>query len=213
MDNKEITKLVAIQRRLDTKAIQTLLGICTGIAADDVITEKEVYFLKTWLTEHAEITKNWPGSAIAKRIDDILADGIITSEEREDLLELLRDITGNHFAETGAAIQETASLPIEDDPSIYFRNMSFCFTGRFIFGTRAACERTILGLGGTAVDNVGKHLNYLVIGALIEPNWVHTSYGRKIEAAIKHKEAGEELAIISELQWTQAIADRARFPT
>lgn len=190
--------------------MQTLLGICTGIAADDVITDKEVLFLKTWLNEHSESTAFWPGSSIAKRVDDILADGIITKEEREDLLNLLRDITGNHFSETGSAVPESPTLPFDDDPSIYFRNMSFCFTGRFFYGTRPACERVILNMGGTAVDNVSKKLDYLVIGALIEPTWAHTSFGRKIESAMKHKEMGSEIAIVSEQQWTQAVADCAR---
>lgn len=29
--------------------MQTLLGICTGIAADNHINDSEIHFLKTWL--------------------------------------------------------------------------------------------------------------------------------------------------------------------
>ena len=202
--------LYATQHRLDTRAMQTLLGICTGIAVDDHINDKEIVFLKTWLNENSSVAEYWPGSSIAARIDTILADGIITQEEKEDLLSLLRDITGNNFSETGAAASDAPALPIDDDPSIYFRNMLFCFTGRFFYGTRPACERVILNMGGMAVDNVSKKLNYLVIGALIEPSWAHTTYGRKIESAMKHKEAGSEISIVSEQQWTQAVADCAR---
>lgn len=203
-------KLYAIQHRLDTKAMQTLLGICTGIAADEQINDKEIIYLKTWLTENNETARTWPGSAIAGRIDAILADGVITQDEKLDLLGLLRDITGNRFSETGAAAPESPMLPIDDDPSIYFRNMTFCFTGGFFYGTRAACERVILSLEGTAVDRVSKKLDYLVIGALIEPSWAHGTYGRKIEAAVKYQQDGSEIAIVSEQQWTQAIADYAR---
>lgn len=197
----------ATRNRLDTRAMQSLLGICTGITADDQICDKEVIFLNTWLADHPATVKNWPGSSIAGRINSILADGIITNEEKEDLLGLLRDITGNKFSETGAAMPDGPALPIDDDPSIYFRNMSFCFTGKFFYGTRAACERAILNLEGMAVDNVSKKLDYLVIGALIEPSWVHTTYGRKIEAAMKYQQDGSEIAIVSEQQWTQAIQD------
>ena len=202
--------LYATQHRLDTRAMQALLGICTGIAVDDHINDKEIVFLKTWLNENSSVAEYWPGSSIAARIDTILADGIITQEEKEDLLSLLRDITGNNFSETGAAAPDAPAPPIDDDPSIYFRNMLFCFTGRFFYGTRPACERVILNMGGMAVDNVSKKLNYLVIGALIEPSWAHTTYGRKIESAMKHKEAGSEISIVSEQQWTQAVADCAR---
>ncbi len=200
----------AIRNRLDTRAMQTLLGICTGIIADDQVEDKEILFLKTWINEHQSVLQHWPGSAIGKRIDDILADGIITREERDDLLELLRGITGNNFGETGAAAPEAPALPIDDDPSIFFRNMSFCFTGKFFYGTRAACERAILNLGGIAVDTIGKRLDYLVIGALIEPTWAHTTFGRKIESAMKHKRSGAEIAIVSEQQWTYAMADANR---
>lgn len=210
MTRDNAAALYATQHRLDTRAMQTLLGICTGIAADEHIHDKEILFLKTWLNENSNIAQYWPGNAIAKRVDDILVDGIITQEERKDLLSLLRDITGNNFSETGAAAPEGPALPIDDDPSIYFNNMLFCFTGRFFYGTRPACERVILSLGGMAVDNVSKKLDYLVIGAMIEPSWANTTYGRKIESAIKLKEAGSEITIVSEQQWTQAIADRAR---
>lgn len=190
--------------------MQTLLGICSGICADNTINEKEVVYLKTWLNENSGVAEHWPGSTIARRIDNILADNIITHDELKDLLDMLRGITQNHFSETGAATPETPALPIDNDPSIYFRHMTFCFTGKFFFGTRAACERAILHLGGTAIDNVSGKLDYLVIGGLIQPVWVHTTYGRKIESAMKHKASGVELAIVSEQQWTHAIADAAR---
>lgn len=200
----------ATKHRLETRAMQTLLGICSGICADDKIDEKEVIYLKTWLNDNRAVAEYWPGSTIVNRIDNILTDSIITHEELEDLLELLRGVTQNHFSETGAAAPESPALPIDDDPSIYFRNMSFCFTGKFFYGTRAACERAILGLGGMAIDGVSSKLDYLVIGGLIQPAWIHTTYGRKIESAMKHKTSGSEIAIVSELQWTQAIADAAR---
>jgi hypothetical protein len=40
--------------------------------------------------------------------------------------------------------------------------------------------------------------------------WVNTTYGRKIEKAVEQRDSGLELAIISEQQWFQAIADAAR---
>lgn len=202
--------IYATQHRLDTAAMQTLLGICTGISADELIHDKEIIFLKTWLKEHAAVAMHWPGSTIAGRIDAILADGIISQDERENLLALLREITGNHFSETGAALPESPALPIDDDPSIYFRHMTFCFTGNFYFGTRAACERAILRMGGTAMDRVSKKLNYLIIGGLIEPTWAHGTFGRKIEQAMHYKERDADITIASEQQWTQAIADAAR---
>lgn len=200
----------ATSNRLLSRSVNQLIGICDGIAADDTIIDKEVIFLRTWLNEHQGVTKVWPGSLIADRVDAILADGIITAEERADLLDTLRKLSGNQFEHTGSAMPDTPSVPIDDDPSIFFKNMSYCFTGRFIFGTRAACERTILELGGMAVDNITKRLDYLVVGSMIEPLWANTTFGRKIEKAMLYKDEGSELAIVSERQWSDALKDAVR---
>lgn len=193
--------------------MQTLLGICTGLTADGIVTDREVHFLKTWLNDNPQTTQHWPGSTIAQRVQDMLQDGKITEEERADLIDLLTQLTGTHFAETGSAAPDAPALPIDDDPSIYIRHMTFCFTGRFYFGTRAACERAILKHGGTAVDTISKKLDYLVIGGMIEPAWAHTTYGRKIEKAVQYQQDGSELIIVSEQQWTAAIMDAHRIAT
>lgn len=199
--------LGAIRNRQLAKAAQTLIGICMGIAADGAVHDREVLFLSTWLADNPDVTQEWPGSELGRRVKAILADGIITPDERADLLETLQQLTGNFFSETGAAAPEGPALPIDDDPCIIFGNRCFCFTGRFLYGTRASCERTILRLGGMAVDTVSRKLDYLVIGTLIEPQWINTTYGRKIEKAIACQQEGAELAVVSERQWTAALAD------
>lgn len=199
--------LKAIEIRKIQKATENLLGICSGLAADGYISESEVHFLRNWISNNADIADDWPGCVIAQRVNAILEDGIITAGERQDLLETLQELTGNRFSETGTAATDAPTLPVDDDPSIFFRDMTFCLTGRFLWGTRAACERAILNLEGTVVDTVTKGLDYLVIGAMIEPQWAHTTYGRKIETAVKYKGLGVDLTIISEQQWTSAIND------
>lgn len=202
--------IYSIKHRQLVKSVQTLAGICAGITADMNINEHEVQFLSTWLAEHPEATSCWPGNVIADRVRTIMEDGVITADERFDLLETLQSVGGHNFENTGSAGPDAPSIPIDDDPSIFFKNMSFCFTGRFIYGTRAACERTILKLGGMAVDSVGMRLDYLVVGSMIEPQWINTTYGRKIESAMRHKQHGAELAIVSERQWTEALKDASR---
>ena len=202
-----IATLVSIQHRLLTKAAQTLIGICGGITSDGAVHDREVQFLSTWLAENPEVSKTWPGCEIARRVRAIMADGVITAEERADLLETLQQLSGNYFDGTGAAAPEAPALPFDDDPCIIFRHRAFCFTGRFLFGTRAACERAILQLGGTAVDTVSKRLDYLVIGTMIEPQWINTTFGRKIEKAVACRDDGGEIVIVSERQWTAALAD------
>lgn len=190
-----------------TRATQSLIGICSGITADGALQDRELQFLSTWLTQNPNVTAVWPGSEIAARIRDVMADGIVTADERADLLLMLQNISGNFFSDTGAASEDGPALPLDDDPSIFFKNMSFCFTGQFIFGTRAKCERAVLARGGMPIDGVTKRLNYLVIGTMIAPQWINTTYGRKIEKAAGYRDEGCELVIVSERQWTAALAD------
>lgn len=200
----------AIQTRMIRKATEHLLGICAGLTADNHISADEVMYLKNWLSNHPEVTDEWPGKVIAARVTAILEDGMITAAESYDLLDTLRQLSGNHLHETGTAAADQPILPIDDDPSIYFQNMSFCLTGKFIFGTRAACERLILRVGGTVVDTITQRTNYLIIGGLIEPQWAHTTYGRKIEKAVQYKAAGVDIIIASEQQWTEQMLDVSR---
>ena len=198
----------AIQHRALTRAAQTLMGICQGLLADGQLHDREIQFLSLWLRENTEAAQSWPGDQIARRVTEILADGVITDAERSDLLQLLEQLTRVDFLDTGAATPDGPTLPIDDDPSIVFNGRTFCFTGTFIFGTRPACERVVLKLGGTAADSVSRRLDYLVIGALASPQYFNTSYGRKIEKAVALQKEGDcELAIVSEQQWTAAMAD------
>lgn len=202
-----IPTIKAIQQSTDTRKLQTLLGICSGLSADSVLNDKEISYLHAWLIDNKSIIDVWPANVIYKRIETIKKDGVITDDERSNLIALLQEISGNTFSSTGAVTHEVAGIEYETDPDIVFTNTLYCFTGEFIFGTRAKCERTILNLGAMAVSNVSGNLDYLVVGSRISENWINTSYGRKIEKAIQLKTNGSNLAIISEKQWIDAITD------
>lgn len=197
--------LGAIQHRQLTRAAEHLLGLCSGLIADGQLADQEVIFLSNWLNDYADVTTVWPGKVIAQRVRAVMADGVITAEERQDLLETLRGVCGYQFDETGAAEPSVAAIPFDDEPHVLFQDRTFCFTGRFLFGTRAGCERAVLQRGGVAVDNVTSKLEYLVVGTLIEPTWANTSYGRKIQKAIEYAEKGHGIAIIPEKAWAEAL--------
>ena len=208
--NAEFAIAKSMQQRALTKAAQTLLGICAGISADGHISDREITYLRTWLAENADVSAVWPGSALVRRIDEILADGVVTQDERDSLLASLQQLSGTHFAETGSSTPEAPAVPIDDDPSIFFRNMTFCFTGNFHYGTRANCERAVLKLEAMPVDNVTGKLDYLVVGSIIEESWANTTYGRKIEKALERRQRYGQPAIVSEIQWIKAMEEEVR---
>lgn len=201
---------IAIQKALQNqnikKATEHLLGICHGITADQMLNDSEIIFLNTWIKQNQDVVSTWPGKTIARRIHEILADGIITDEERASLLITLEQACSSDFLNTGDTEAQPADIPFDDDPHIIFPDNTFCFTGEFLFGTRAACHRAVEKLTARTKDNITTDIDYLVIGSRINSNWKHTSFGRKIETAVKYIDKGHGIAIVSEQQWIEALS-------
>jgi len=198
-------KILSIEHRRATRAMEHLLGMITGMVADLQLQKAEIQFLSTWLAEHEEVTSTWPGFVIARKVEEVMADGIITTVEQEHLLQVLRDLASTDFSLTGSSSPEVTTLPIDDAVSVEIRNAGVCHTGEFMFGTRAACERVTLKGGGMPLDSVSRSTDVLVVGTRVSPNWAHTSYGRKIQKAAQLQENGHPIEIISERRWLEAL--------
>ncbi|HAT4610927.1 TPA: NAD-dependent DNA ligase, partial [Citrobacter freundii] len=67
------------------KLFANLISIIDGIVADGIVREEEVLYLDTWLLEAKQIIHNGVIKSLSARVSDILADGIITTEERNEL--------------------------------------------------------------------------------------------------------------------------------
>ena len=198
-------KQAATDQRILKRSCESLLGICAGLLADGHLSNEEIRFLDTWLADNEDIAFSWPGEVLVKRIRDVLADGLITEEERDYLKSSLSELIGGTIEETGATSGVATRLPIDDIDGIQIQNNSFCFTGNFLYGTRPACHKAVEERGGTASSSVKMNLNYLVIGTLSSREWAHTSHGRKIEKAIDYKNKGRSVLIISEEQWVKYL--------
>lgn len=195
-----------IKNREISKSFSQLSGIVSGIVADGHLNDMEIMYLRTWLTENSALRETWPASVIWRRISEAMQDGVIDDQEREQLLDCLTQLATDRFAETGSSTAEPLPLPIEDSVTITPDGATFCLTGTFVFGTRAACERLTLSAGGSVADAVSKNVDILVIGTLVSPAWHQTSYGRKIERAMQLQEAGHPIEIISEARWVAALS-------
>ena len=205
MATEDIGTILAMQKRSQSKAVELLLGLVTGIVADKHLHDMEITFLTHWLAENEYAASVWPGCVIAQRLQEVIADGIVTDEERTHLLATLQQMAVTDFANTGSAAPEVMHLPLQDDDHVDMRDQHICLTGDFIFGTRAACEKISTSIGALPVGNVTKKVTYLIIGTNVSPNWAHTSYGRKIEQAMSMREKGHPIRIISERRWHTAM--------
>lgn len=190
------------------KACAQLLGLIAGITADGHLHDLEIQFLRTWLAEKRSEGQHWLNDQISQHIEHIMADGVVTEAERTDLMAALQAAAGVTFADTGCVTPETMAFPA-DDCEVIFEGSTFCLTGPFLFGSRVACEAATEAVGGTCVGSVTKKTRYLVIGdAGASKSWKQASYGQKIDSAMKLKEQGHLIHLITECSWVASLEKR-----
>lgn len=208
MEQQDPGVIKAIATRELNKAVEHMIGLVSGMIADRNLHDLEIQYLRTWLTEHSKVTQTWPGFVVARKVEEVLADGVITEREREHLMEVLTQIAATDFGVTGSSSPEVASLPINDAVTVELRNAGVCHSGEFLFGTRASCERLTMKAGGMPVDAITKKTDVLVVGTRVSPHWAHTSFGRKIQKAVELQNDGHPIEIISERRWIEVAAGR-----
>lgn len=191
------------RKNIDDRQIDTLIGISKGLVADGKIHQAESEFLLSWLIQSRQSSDNPVIINLFDKVDAMLEDGVLDSEESSELLTLLHKIAGDP-SEIGELAKPT-SLPINDPmPPITFKDMTFLFTGTCAYGTRKQCQTAIESLGGKNVMSVTKTLDYLILGTYVTDSWAHETYGRKIEKAMNYRDEGVQLAIVTEEYWANA---------
>lgn len=202
--NKQYAVAVATDARLLRRGTESLIGIASGMIADGELNNREIQFLSLWLSENQALATTWPGEVIYKRVREVLADGVITEDERDYLQTSLTELVGGAFCDDGAIASAATDLPVDVNAVVEIPSSAFCFTGQFLFGTRSACEQTVTQRGGR-IASVGRKLDFLVIGELSSRDWKYSSFGTKIESAMKLKQEGVPMAIVTEAQWVRAL--------
>src|SRR5688500_11562803 len=81
--------------RVAERAISELLGLCKGMVCDGVVTEGEAEGLRRWMRANPHAAGSYPANVLGRRLLQIFEDGRADEEERLDLLELLRSLTGD----------------------------------------------------------------------------------------------------------------------
>ncbi len=203
-------------RRLAARSVDELIGICKGIAADGIVNSAEADFLVNWLDSNRPIMDVWPVNVLSLRVEKMLENNCIDELERKELFKLLTDIVGETGKcevvnrTTGEVAENISSpsmtLPLDKPaPEVFFEGKLFCFTGKFFYGTRKRCEADILDRGGQSKSRITRETDYLVIGLIGSSEWLHSTYGTKIENAVKLKDNGSLISIVSEDHWAMHL--------
>lgn len=178
--------------------LHLLNGLCKGLISDRTLSEEEVRYLDWWLTQNGALKSNYPGKELYALVKEILSDGIITTEESENLHKALVDFTGCDLA-NGVVDGLSTKLPLDNTVEVSVENKTFCLTGVFLAGKRAHVEDLIKRNNGLISSGITKKIDFLVIGTLSSRDWKFSSHGRKIEKAVSYRDdEGAKLKIISE---------------
>jgi NAD-dependent DNA ligase len=170
------------------------------------LVEAEVRFLADWLDRHRHIADQWPAVVLYKRIQEVLADGVMDSVEERDLLATLLDWTGAPVLGESAASMSTALLLDDPPPALTFGGWTYCFTGKFACGTRGQMEQVVRSLGAKVCTAPTLKTNIVVIGSIGSRDWIHSTHGRKIESAVAMRERGHRIALVGEEHWYATVS-------
>ena len=188
-----------------TSSVQVLHGVLHGILANNQISNEEIRQLEVWMQAHNVLRGTYPFDEIYSLVSSILADGVVTEDERN----LLKAFFA-HFIDTKdsynlntielAQLQEQYDVQgvCAKDPDISFPGHIFCFTGTSARAKRDEIAAEILARGGIFRNSVTKKTEYLIIGADGNPCWAFSCYGRKVETAVAMRKAGGRIVIVNE---------------
>ncbi|APG04930.1 hypothetical protein BJI69_14205 [Luteibacter rhizovicinus DSM 16549] len=191
--------------RMD-RSTNELLGICRGILADGEVNRTEAKFLLDWLDRHVEFAQHFPYNVLYPRVAEALADGVLDLDEERDLLEALTATVGGEIAHPNGANSLSTELPYDEPlPTILHSASVFVVTGTFTFGKRAAVCEAIEARHGVVRAAVSGSTDYVIVGEIGSRDWLHSSYGRKIQEAADFRQQGKMISIVPERHWSGSL--------
>jgi hypothetical protein len=189
-----------------SRSVDELIGICRGILADGEVNQSEAAFLLDWLDRHREFAHAFPFSTLYPRVQDALADGVLDLDEQRDLLEALSSTVGGEVAAPDGLASLSTELPYDDPcPTILYAASAFVVTGVFTYGKRRAVQYAIESRGGVVRAAVSAKTDYVVVGEVGSRDWLHSSFGRKIQEAMDFRQLGAMISIVPERHWAGSL--------
>lgn len=165
-----------------TLCIQILDGLIKGIICNNEINDSEILNLQCWLSDNDYLKGVYPYDKVVNAIEKILADGIITDDEKIYL--------SQEFDEILNPSASCNTLDLEDK--------TFCLTGDFKTGTKSEIEKKLSAKGAVKKNSVSGKLDFLFVGGFGSEAWKYGNIGGKIAKAQELQEKGKNIQIISE---------------
>ncbi len=85
------------------KSVNSLLGLVEGIAIDSKINGAEIGFLQAWLNDHRIKSARHPFNELFPVVEQAVADGVLTDDERADIVWLCKRLTSTEYFNAATA--------------------------------------------------------------------------------------------------------------
>lgn len=197
------------RERANDRLVAELLGVCKGIVADGAVSEGEALGLRRWVQGHPDVAIGYPGQVLADRLLEIFADGYVSPDERQELAELLNDLTGEPPEQAPPTNRTATALLDVPPPTIIFDAREFVFAGRMLYASRRQCEQEVRDRGGRVAAQVTRKTHYLVVGPIGSAAWIQSAPGTELLRAADLRQAGAPVRIVAEDVWLQAMVESA----
>jgi hypothetical protein len=200
-----IGRILTSERRVATRNMDELIGMCRMVLADGHVDDTEANFLLNWIESHYHARDVWPGNMLYERLSHAMLQGHIDPAEESDLLEVLGKVAGGPPTTGNPGV--SGAIPFDHPPPvIVYPSQRFVLTGRFVYGDRSRVEKTIESRGGECSDSVSAKCGYLIVGTIGSDEWLHSNFGTKIAKAVEMKTAGKQIKIVTEQHWAESLA-------
>lgn len=166
-----------------TQALQTLLSTISQIISDGKLSDSDILDLRYWMDANKHLSGNYPFDKIYSIIDDILSDGVIEDQEKDQLLSFLSN-------------EKICDHPLQSIETL--ANCHVVLTGNFYFMNRMEIEKLIASYGGICDKGVNHSTDYLFVGGLGSRDYAYGKYGAKVKKAKEMQEHGHHIQILSE---------------
>lgn len=176
-----------------TRSMQELMGLIRGIGADRQINVAEASGLRSWMSSHESLHDDKTFVKVFSMLEDVLADGFVSAEEEEALLEVFDSIINPEVDGNGAEIA----------------GKSFCLTGDFLAGSKKDVAAAIEANGGMICNGVSKKVDYVVVGGKGSDQYAFGGYGTKVKKAMELQDAGCPIQVIHEEALNLAVGEMA----
>lgn len=183
------------------KALEDLQKIAAGIIYDGRVDGMEIFQLKRWLSLNDDLLVGYPLKDLKELFNNIMEDGVVTNEERQQLLKFLRVISAKDESRSEDHVKFT------EKPSIDFEGKNFVLLGKMRYTTRRNARNTIRKNGGKVVKYIRLDTDYLIIGDIISSIWLN-AYQSKLDYAYKiNIEENGNIQIIKESDFVKSVIE------